>query len=69
MLDGYAVVGGSKLGSWDYLGGMLVCTEAGAVVAEALGRDLVTLSHDERRTPVAAATPALLEALVDATAQ
>ncbi len=69
VLDGYAVVGGSKLGSWDYLGGMLVCTEAGAVVAEALGRDLVTLSHDERRTPVAAATPALLEALLEATAQ
>lgn len=69
VLDGYAVVGGSKLGSWDYLGGMLVCTEAGAVVAEALGRDLLTLSHDERRAPVAAATPTLLEALVDATAQ
>lgn len=69
VLDGYAVVGGSKLGSWDYLGGMLVCTEAGAVVADVLDRDLVTLSHDERRTPAAAATPALLEALVDATAQ
>ena len=42
VLDGYAVVGGSKLGSWDYLGGMLVCTEAGAVLGEAQGRDLVT---------------------------
>ena len=46
VLDGYGVVGGSKLGSWDYLGGMLVCTEAGAVLGEAHGRDLVTLSHD-----------------------
>ena len=30
-LDAYAVVGGSQLGSWDYLGGLLICTEAGAV--------------------------------------
>jgi myo-inositol-1(or 4)-monophosphatase len=62
-LDGYAVVGGSKLGSWDYLGGMLICTEAGAVMGELQGRDLVTLAHEDRRTPVAAATGALLEAL------
>ena len=57
VLDGYAAVGGSRLGSWDYLGGMLVCTEAGAVVAETAGRDLVTLDHAARRTPVAASTP------------
>lgn len=63
VLDGYAVVGGSKLGSWDYLGGMLVCTEAGAVVGDAQGRELVTLVHGDRRTPVAAATPALFGAL------
>ena len=66
VLDGYAAVGGSQLGSWDYLGGMLVCTEAGAVVAETMGRELVTLDHAARRTPVAASTPALLEELVDA---
>jgi fructose-1,6-bisphosphatase/inositol monophosphatase family enzyme len=63
VLDGYAVVGGSQLGSWDYLGGMLICTEAGAVVAETEGRALVTLEHGDRRTPVAASTPALLDAL------
>ena len=28
-------------GPWDYLGGLLVCREAGAVVADALGRELV----------------------------
>lgn len=59
-LDAYVVVGGSRLGSWDYLGGMLVCTEAGASVSELSGRSLVTLEHGERRTPVAAATPELL---------
>ena len=68
-LDGYAAVGGSQLGSWDYLGGMLVCTEAGAVLADSLERDLVTLSHTERRTPFAAATPALLQEFLEVVAQ
>ncbi|MGO8871810.1 MAG: inositol monophosphatase family protein [Acidimicrobiales bacterium] len=63
VLDGYAVVGGSRLGSWDYLGGMLICTEAGAVVAESTGRELVTLDYGERRAPVAASTTALLASL------
>ena len=66
VLDGYAVVGGSHLGSWDYLGGMLICTEAGAVVSESQGRDLVTLVHTDRRTPVAAATSDLLEQFSEA---
>jgi len=69
VLDGFGVVGGSRLGSWDYLGGMLVCTEAGAAVGEAAGAELVTLSHDERRAPFAAATPALLEEFLTAAAQ
>ena len=68
VLDGYAVVGGSMLGSWDYLGGMLVCTEAGAVIGEAQGKDLVTLSHADRRAPFAAATPALLAEFLSAAA-
>ncbi|WP_195210258.1 inositol monophosphatase family protein [Actinomarinicola tropica] len=50
-------------GSWDYLGGLLVCHEAGAVVADAHGRDLVALDHAARRTPLAAATPDLLDEL------
>ena len=69
VLDGYAVVGGSQLGSWDYLGGLLICTEAGAAVGESQGRGLVTLDHAARRTPVAASTPALLESLSAAVAK
>jgi myo-inositol-1(or 4)-monophosphatase len=69
VLDGFAVVGGSRLGSWDYLGGMLVCIEAGAAIGEADGQDLVTLSHTERRAPFAAASPALLRELLGAAAQ
>ena len=51
-------------GVWDYLGGVLLCTEAGASVVDAFGRDLVVLDHDDRRTPVAAATPELLDVLL-----
>ena len=48
-------------GPWDYMGAMLVCHEAGAVVADRFGDDLVVLDHTARRAPIAAATPALLE--------
>jgi hypothetical protein len=40
---------------------MLVCQEAGVPVVDAFERPLVTLEHAARRTPVAAATPALLD--------
>ena len=56
------------LGPWDHLAGLLVCTEAGAVGADALGRELVALGHGDRRAPVVAATPALLDELLAALA-
>ncbi len=65
MIDAYTVVGRSALGSWDYLGGMLVCTEAGAHVQEVDGLDLVTTGHSERRSVAAAATPGLLAQVVE----
>jgi fructose-1,6-bisphosphatase/inositol monophosphatase family enzyme len=64
-LDAYVDCSRSAHGPWDYLGGMLICREAGAFVADAFDRELVTLEHDARRTPVAAATEQLLDALVD----
>ena len=67
-LDGYVDCSWNAHGPWDYLGGMLVCQEAGAHVADAEGRDLVVVGHDDRRTPVAAATPELLAALLEARA-
>lgn len=51
-------------GPWDYLGGLLVCHEAGAAVADASGADLVVIGHEARRSPVAAATSQLLDQLV-----
>ncbi len=56
-LDAFIDCSPSAHGSWDYLGGLLVCREAGAVVADAEDRELVTLVHGDRRTPVAGATP------------
>ena len=44
----------------------MVCQEAGAFVADAQGRDLVTLEYTDRRTPVAAGNAALLDEAVEA---
>jgi len=66
QLDAFVDCSNDAHGSWDYLGGLLVCTEAGAVVSDTWGRDLVVRDHDARRTPVAAATPALQAALIEA---
>jgi fructose-1,6-bisphosphatase/inositol monophosphatase family enzyme len=59
-VDAYVDCSRDAHGPWDYLGGLLVCREAGAAIADQYGRDLVTRTPDERRTPMAAATPALL---------
>lgn len=63
VVDGYVDCSWNAHGSWDYLGGLLVCQEAGALVVDADGRDLVTLEHADRRTPVAGATATLLDEL------
>jgi fructose-1,6-bisphosphatase/inositol monophosphatase family enzyme len=44
---------------WDYLGGLLICMEAGAVVEDVQGRPLVTTDPTARRTMLAAGTPEL----------
>ena len=62
-LDGYLDATDDSLGVWDYLGAALVCTEAGAHVADARGRDLAVLDHAARRIPVAGATAELAAAL------
>jgi myo-inositol-1(or 4)-monophosphatase len=59
---------GSFHAPWDYLAGYLACIEAGAVVRDAEGRDLVTADLDARRQLVAAGTPELADALTAALA-
>lgn len=63
-LDAYADFSRGSHGPWDYLAGVLVCTEAGAHVADAQGRELVARGTEDRRTPVAAATAELLAELL-----
>jgi fructose-1,6-bisphosphatase/inositol monophosphatase family enzyme len=63
-LDGYVDCSVDAHGAWDYLGALLVCREAGAEARDAHGRDLVVLEHAARRTPVAGATPVLLDDLL-----
>ncbi len=65
-LDGYLDCSVDAHGVWDYAAAVLICAEVGVAVVDALGRDLIVRDPGARRTPVAAATPALLEALVAA---
>jgi len=44
---------------WDYLGGWLICEEAGATTGDPGGAALPVHGHAERRSPVAASTPEL----------
>ena len=64
-IDGY-VDTGPYHAPWDYLGGYLACIEAGAVVGEATGAELVTDDPKARRQLIAAATGALADAITGA---
>ncbi len=66
VLDGFVDCTAGLHGPWDYLGGMLMCEESGAVIGDGRGDELVTLDHRARRMPVAAATPLLFEELLAA---
>jgi myo-inositol-1(or 4)-monophosphatase len=56
VFDGFVDFGDNQHGVWDYLGGLLVCREAGVPVVDAFDRELVVRDDQVRRTPVAAAT-------------
>jgi fructose-1,6-bisphosphatase/inositol monophosphatase family enzyme len=62
-LDAFTVGGPAHLAPWDYLGGVLVCTEAGAQVCDLDDRDLVVIEPAARRAVAGAATPELLAQL------
>jgi len=62
-LDAFARAGDSWLYPWDYLAGLLICQEAGAVFTDLNGEDLV-VRDGAPRAPAAAATPDLLAQLV-----
>jgi fructose-1,6-bisphosphatase/inositol monophosphatase family enzyme len=64
-LDGYLDGHPDQHAPWDYLGALLVCQEAGAVVVDADGRDLVDVDAGARRQLLAAGTKELLHALAE----
>ncbi len=53
---------------WDYLGGLLIAREAGAIVTDVAGRELVITDPSVQRQLRAAATPELLAELDEAVA-
>ncbi len=63
-LDAYAVAQRSTLNPWDYLAGLLIAREAGAVGVDYRGEDLVTDAAVVRR-PLIAATAQLLAELIN----
>jgi myo-inositol-1(or 4)-monophosphatase len=64
VLDGFVDFSGFSLAPWDYLGALLVCSEAGAVAQDAFGRDLDVRQPGPRRAVVAANTQPLLDELL-----
>ena len=62
-IDAYVDAAPDQHRPWDYLGGALVCTEAGALVVDAYDRPLAVTDPAERRQLLAAATPELLDAV------
>ena len=64
VLDAFIDCSVDAHGVWDYAAGALICQEAGAVVADAHGRELIVRDPSARRTPVAAATKPLFDQVV-----
>lgn len=63
-LDAFTVAQHSTLSPWDYLAGLLISREAGAVSSDLLGEPLETSVRVARR-PLFAATDELLKAFLD----
>jgi fructose-1,6-bisphosphatase/inositol monophosphatase family enzyme len=67
VLDGW--VDFHSHGVWDYLASILICQEAGVATSEHLDRELLVTQYDQKRTPIVAATPALLAQLREVRSQ
>lgn len=66
VLDAYIDCTPGLHGPWDYMGALLICREAGALITDGNGEELVTLGWEARRMPIAASTPALLTDVLNA---
>ena len=66
VLDGFIDCSVDAHGVWDYAAATLICAEAGAHVVDGRHRMLLVRDPAMKRTPVAAATEALLAELLEA---
>ncbi len=62
--DAYVDYGDHTHGVWDYLAGLFIAKEAGAIVGEVWDRDLVTLDYGARRSPIAAVSQSIFTELL-----
>ena len=67
VLDGW--VDFHSHGVWDYLASILICQEVGVATSEHQDRELLVTQYDQKRTPIVAATPALLAQLREVRSQ
>ncbi|MCL5047233.1 MAG: hypothetical protein M1374_00310 [Firmicutes bacterium] len=63
--DAYVDYGENAHGVWDYLAGVFIAQEAGAMVGEVWNRSLVTTEHSARRTPIAACSKEIFDAMME----
>jgi myo-inositol-1(or 4)-monophosphatase len=63
VFDAWCDMSTDAHGVWDYLAAVLICTEAGGVACDALGRELLVRDPAERRTPIVASDHGLLDAI------
>ena len=62
-VDAFVDLSPSAHGVWDYAAATLICREVGLRVEDAQGRELLTLDHAARRTPVVASDSCFAEAM------
>lgn len=61
--DAFADLSVDAHGVWDYLAGLLICQESDAKIKDGHSRDLILRDPQARRTPIAACTESLLDAV------
>ncbi len=63
-LEAYVDYGNDTHGVWDYIAGIFIAQEAGAVVGEVWDRDLITTDYLARRAPIAACSQPIFDTLL-----
>ena len=62
-VDAFVDMSPSAHGVWDYAAATMICREVGLRVDDAQGRELFTLDHTARRTPIVASETCFASAM------